>query len=87
VVPISIRFERFTVFHTSTSGGGHDLLHPSGHRFLYFLGQRTARNWVKVDAVNEIEKETSDALFGKPRVELLEKLKPKGKDPSLPKSG
>jgi hypothetical protein len=23
--PISIRFERFTVFHTSTSGGGHDL--------------------------------------------------------------
>jgi hypothetical protein len=25
VGPISIRFERFTVFHTSTSGGGHDL--------------------------------------------------------------
>jgi hypothetical protein len=24
VGPISIRFERFTVFHTSTSGGGHD---------------------------------------------------------------
>jgi acyl-CoA synthetase (NDP forming) len=24
VVPILIRFERFMVFHTSTSGGGHD---------------------------------------------------------------
>ncbi len=23
--PISIRFERFTVFHTSASGGGHDV--------------------------------------------------------------
>jgi len=26
VVPISIRFERFMVFHTSTSGGGHDMI-------------------------------------------------------------
>jgi hypothetical protein len=29
VAPISIRFERFPVFHTSTSGGGHDFFTAS----------------------------------------------------------
>jgi hypothetical protein len=33
-VPISIRFERFTVFHTSTSGGGHDFL---GFMFVFVV--------------------------------------------------
>jgi hypothetical protein len=39
VAPISIRFERFTVFHTSTSGGGHDfargklrIVHGQGYK-------------------------------------------------------